>query len=152
MSGRSDEIQTAVDSAVRHLSSIHPRFWVQVVFKLAVYVVDDWLPATESNLQLLLIMKKLPTNTQKEPLSWECCRVAVRFFRIINERILSVLSCSDSYQLLLSTASPNPGVSTIVSSSCTPPSFIKTLDCSTWHKRKKKGQTVFTFAIETKQK
>lgn len=36
-----------------------------------------------------------------------------------------------SYQLLLSTASPNPGVSTIVSSNWTPPSLIKTFDCST---------------------
>lgn len=46
-------------------------------------------------------------------------------------------SCEDSYQLLLSTASPNPGVSTIVSSSWTPPSFIKTFDCSTCDRTKK---------------
>lgn len=45
MSRGGDEVQAAVDSAVRHLSSIHSGFWVQVVFKLAVYVVDDWLPA-----------------------------------------------------------------------------------------------------------
>lgn len=45
MSRGGDEVQAAVDSAVRHLSSIHPRLWVQVVFKLAVYVVNDWLPA-----------------------------------------------------------------------------------------------------------
>ena len=36
-----------------------------------------------------------------------------------------------SYQLLLSTASPKPGVSTIVSDSCTPPSFNTTLEVST---------------------
>lgn len=37
------------------------------------------------------------------------------------------------HQLLLSTASPNPGVSTMVSVSWTPPSLISTLDCSTWN-------------------
>lgn len=36
-----------------------------------------------------------------------------------------------AHQLLLSTASPKPGVSTMVSRSCTPPSLTRTLDCST---------------------
>lgn len=37
-----------------------------------------------------------------------------------------------AYQLLLSTASPKPGVSTMVSRRWTPPSFMRTFDCSTW--------------------
>lgn len=36
-----------------------------------------------------------------------------------------------AYQLLLSTASPKPGVSTMVSRRWTPPSFMRTFDCST---------------------
>lgn len=52
----------------------------------------------------------------------------------------------DPYQLLLSTASPNPGVSTIVSSSWTPPSFIKTFDCSTCQRRKNDRNAKFYFS------
>ncbi len=37
-----------------------------------------------------------------------------------------------TYQLLLSTASPKPGVSTTVSRKWTPPSFSDTFVCSTW--------------------
>lgn len=55
-----------------------------------------------------------------------------------------LFTAGNPYQLLLSTASPNPGVSTIVSSSWTPPSFIKTLDCSTWNRRKNDVCIVFT--------
>lgn len=125
VSWRGDEVQAAVDPAVRHLPSVHPGLWVQVVLKLAVYVVDDWLPAAGN---------KVTASVKKQRTPW--IRDEERSFdilRIINEGTVSVLSwsCGDSYQLLLSTASPNPGVSTIVSSSWTPPSFIKTLHCST---------------------
>lgn len=41
------------------------------------------------------------------------------------------VTVSWTHQLLLSTASPKPGVSTIVSRRCTPPSFTRTFDCST---------------------
>lgn len=48
MSWGSDEVQTAVNSAVGHLASVHPGLWVQVVLKLAVYVVNDRLPAARN--------------------------------------------------------------------------------------------------------
>lgn len=51
MSWGSNEVQTAVDSAVRHLAPVHPGLRVQVVFKLAVYVVNDRLPAALSKWQ-----------------------------------------------------------------------------------------------------
>ncbi len=78
------------------------------------------------------------TNLHKKYRNTLWIRNVRKFLGIINEAILSAMSWSrgDPYQLLLSTASPNPGVSTIVSSSWTPPSFIKTLDCSTWHRRR----------------
>lgn len=47
MSRGGDEVQTAVDPAVGHLASVDPGLRVQVVLKLAVYVVDDRLPAEE---------------------------------------------------------------------------------------------------------
>lgn len=51
------EVEAAVNSAVGHLPSVHPWFRVQVVFKLAVYVVNDWLPAARQNTQLLLSIR-----------------------------------------------------------------------------------------------
>lgn len=143
MSWGGDEVQAAVDSAVGHLPSVHPGFWVQVVFELAVYVVDDWLPAAWHKWQLPLRIK-----------DWEAppwFRNVRGVLRIVSEGLWSVLgwSCGDPYQLLLSTASPNPGVSTIVSSSWTPPSFTKTLACSTWHRRQNKGHIVFTSATNS---
>ena len=46
--------------------------------------------------------------------------------------IVQLVSSCSTYQLLLSTASPNPGVSTIVSRNCTPFSFKTTFVLSTW--------------------
>lgn len=121
----SDEIKAAVDSAVRHLSSVHPWFWVQVVFKLAVYVVDDRLPAAEKHELGFSVWNNCMAYIAKV---WQTSKTC-------GSRDARGGSCGNPYQLLLSTASPNPGVSTIVSSSWTPPSFIKTLDCSTCHRR-----------------
>lgn len=93
-----------MDSAVGHLPPVYPGLCVQVVLKLAVYVVDDGLPAARRQSQV--------GN---------------------GGRLIAVEEARRGglYQLLLSTASPKPGVSTIVSSSWTPPSFTKTLACST---------------------
>lgn len=41
-----------MDSAVGHLPPVHPGLCVQVVFKLAVYVVDDGLPAARQQSQV----------------------------------------------------------------------------------------------------
>lgn len=40
-----DEVEAALHSAVGHQSSVHPRLTVEEILKLAVYVVDDRLPA-----------------------------------------------------------------------------------------------------------
>lgn len=53
MSRRSNEVQAAVNSAVGHLAPVHPGLRVQVVFKLAVDVVDDRLPAAGHTPQAL---------------------------------------------------------------------------------------------------
>lgn len=112
MSRGGDEVQTAVDPAVGHLASVDPGLRVQVVLKLAVYVVDDRLPAEEQT-----------GVVSREQQTWggpsRCAGGGGR------------PGLSHPHQLLLSTASPKPGVSTMVSSSWTLPSFTRTLDCST---------------------
>ena len=45
MSRGGDEVEAAVHSVVRHLSSIDPGLWVEVILKLTVDVINDWLPA-----------------------------------------------------------------------------------------------------------
>lgn len=45
MSRGGDEVEAALHSAVGHQSSVHPRLTVEEILKLAVYVVDDRLPA-----------------------------------------------------------------------------------------------------------
>lgn len=40
---RRDEVETAMDSSVAHLTTIQSRFVAQIPFKLFVNVVDDWL-------------------------------------------------------------------------------------------------------------
>lgn len=55
-----------------------------------------------------------------------------------------------AYQLLLSTASPKPGVSTMVSRSCTPPSFTRTLDCSTCNGQECWQKSVKLFMLKKK--
>ena len=44
VSGRRDEVETAVDSVVWHGSAVYPRLCVQEVLTLTVDVVYDWLP------------------------------------------------------------------------------------------------------------
>lgn len=108
-----DEVQAAVHSVVRHLPSVDPRLCVEVILKLTVDVVDHRLPAATGKKEM------------------DSCKLLIR-----NRKAVESMNRHDdtpgAYQLLLSTASPNPGVSTMVSSSCTPPSFTSTLDCSTW--------------------
>lgn len=60
----SDEVKAAVDSAVGHLSPVHARLRVQVVLKLAVYVVDDRLPAAPN--KETLCVKKQTIKGDKE--------------------------------------------------------------------------------------
>lgn len=50
MPRRSDEIQAALHSVVRHLPSVDPGLCVEVILKLAVDVVDDRLPAEDHKL------------------------------------------------------------------------------------------------------
>lgn len=47
MSGRSNEIEAAVDSVVGHLPPVDPRLCIEEVFKLAVNVFRHRLPAEE---------------------------------------------------------------------------------------------------------
>lgn len=143
MSWGGDEVQAAMHSVIGHLSSVHAGLWVEVILKLAVDVIDDWLPAAKQD---------------KQPLA-EWYHKALAQSRTTQDR---------THQLLLSTASPNPGVSTIVRSSWTPPSFTNTLDCSTcnthnsypqtplfnphlglfhWHGNTQKAHVVSAFAL-----
>lgn len=120
MSRGGDEVETAVYSAVGHLASVDTWLCVKVILKLAVDVIGDRLPAVERipNIQcheVRATKKQITTSHHLSMLMWERYRHS-----------------RTTYQLLLSTASPNPGVSTMVSNSWTPPSFISTLDCSTW--------------------
>lgn len=115
MSGRCDEVQAAVDPVVGHGPAVHPGLRIQEVLAFTVDVVDNWLPAGETSEHETGLM------------------------RILDNGELVIICGGESdrgggggaHQLLLSTASPNPGVSTMVSVSWTPPSLINTLDCST---------------------
>ena len=46
----SDEVQATLYSVVRHLPSVDPGLCVEVILKLTVDVVDDWLPAEDNTL------------------------------------------------------------------------------------------------------
>lgn len=106
---RCNEVQAAVNPVVGHLPPVNTRLCIQEILELAVDVIDDGLPATAG-------------ETGASPVTLAQRR---------DEFQASLLCIGSTHQSLLSTASPNPGVSTMVSSSCTPPSFISTFDCST---------------------
>lgn len=56
-----------MDSAVGHLPPVHPGLCVQVVFELAVYVVDDWLPASTHKRGLAMSKQGRTSEGTKEP-------------------------------------------------------------------------------------
>lgn len=112
------EVQTAVDSVVWHGPAVDPRLCIQEVLTLTVNVVYDRLPAEETE---KTHQAKRQQDNKEHKIIWESLSSSGKCPECANT----------AHQLLLSTASPNPGVSTIVSVSWTPPSLISTLDCST---------------------
>lgn len=47
MSRWGDEIQAALHSVVGHLTSVDPRLCIEIILKLTVDVINNWLPAED---------------------------------------------------------------------------------------------------------
>lgn len=134
VSRRCNEVQAAVDSVVWHWPAVHPGLCIQEVLTFTVNVVYDWLPATNTK-------KMTPRNKKLEEVVCvnQKFKEDTKYSKCGNSLIPSWkrnYQALRPYQLLLSTASPKPGVSTMVRVSWTPPSLISTLDCSTWKSAK----------------
>lgn len=119
------KVQAAVDSVVWHRPAVHPRLCIQEVLTLTVDVINNWLPTAKMEKRSNLGRKQQGIWTVQMitwlTLTWHALRSYAEHLDCVRT----------AHQLLLSTASPNPGVSTMVSVSWTPPSLISTFDCST---------------------
>lgn len=102
-----DEIKAAVHAVVLDVLAVQAALISEVLLKLLVDVVSDWLPA-----------KKKDTQGCSAVEAVACSRTP---------KGQGVFCWYDMYHSVLFTASPNPGVSTMVSLSLTPFSSISTV-------------------------
>lgn len=100
VSKRRDEIQAAVDSVVLNVLSVQSTLVPEILLELLIYVVCDGLPADKHTQATL--------------------HKSVVFIKVL-------LRPAEAHHSLLLTASPNPGVSTMVSFSFTPFSSMSTV-------------------------
>lgn len=124
-----DEIEAAVYAVVLDVLAVEAALVPEVLLELLVDVVSHWLPATAE------------THTGTFSLWGNSCTIAHDFLTTTaelklgypavlckeTEAILFSLKTFDKYHSVLFTASPNPGVSTMVSFSLTPFSSISTV-------------------------
>lgn len=100
MSKRRNEIQTTVDSVVLDVLPVQSTLVPEILLELLIYVVCDGLPADKHTSAAL--------------------HMSIVFIKVL-------LRSAEAHHSLLFTASPNPGVSTMVSLSFTPFSSMSTV-------------------------
>lgn len=123
-----DEIETAVYTVVLDVLAVEATLVPEVLLKLLVDVVSHWLPArAETHGDIHSLRRRRPNahdflNTTG--LKWGYPAVLLLYFLF---RLFYSWKMFDTYHSVLFTASPNPGVSTMVSFSLTPFSSISTV-------------------------
>lgn len=117
-----DEIEAAVYAVVLDVLAVEATLVPEVLLKLLVDVVSHWLPARAER------HGDIQSPRQRRTAAHHFLNTAeVKWGHRAVHRLFYLLNMFDMYHSVLFTASPNPGVSTMVSFSLTPFSSISTV-------------------------